>query len=144
MNSEERIKLDELMRTNNTIDNTEKIRTLKHSAFILKDVLRMVRLKKSNIKDRSVFEKECYFLFINYTHIFNRILTDGIDLPVFIHFLNELKEIEQGKKSQQEASYTIGTLLKKMYIDPVINEDENGEAKMRKGKDISWLEYYKE
>jgi hypothetical protein len=56
-------------------------------------------------------------------------------------FLNVLKDIEDGKKDQHEASFQIGTLLKEMYIDPRLEEIK--EPTHIKGQTISWQEYKK-
>ena len=46
MNSAERIQLEKMIQVNGALDNTETIRSLKHSERIREDVLTMVKLKK--------------------------------------------------------------------------------------------------
>ena len=46
MNPAERIQLEKMIQVNGSVDNTETIRTLKHSDKIKDDVLTMVKLKK--------------------------------------------------------------------------------------------------
>jgi hypothetical protein len=46
MNPEQRLQLNEMIKENNIADNTEKIRTLKHSDQILADVEKILCLKQ--------------------------------------------------------------------------------------------------
>jgi hypothetical protein len=48
-----------------------------------------------------------------------------------------LKKIEDEELTFYQASYEIGTLLKNMYVDPIIDK----EKEMRKSKNISWDDY---
>lgn len=143
MNPEQRIKLNELIRTNNSVDNTPLIRDLKHSSKIWEDVKKIVKLKRN--KPWKEVESQCMveasFLHTHYTMIFNRLLRDGIDVTILYAFLGVLKEIEDGVLDQHEASFKIGTLLKKMYIDPKL--DESKEVKYIQGENISWQEFKK-
>ena len=124
MNPEQRIQLNELIRANNSVDNTPLIRELKHSSKIWDDVKKMVLLKHG--KEWKDVESDCIreaqFLYTNYTMIFNRLLRDRLDVPILYSFLNVLKDIEEGTLDQHEASFQIGTLLKQMYIDPKLEE----------------------
>jgi hypothetical protein len=52
-------------------------------------------------------------------------------------FLDCLKKIEDGLLDQHEASFEIGSLLKRMYVDPKIDK----EPEFTQGKKISWDEY---
>jgi hypothetical protein len=143
MNPEQRLKLNELIRANNSVDNTALIRELKHSSKIWEDVKKMVLLKHGN--DWKDVESDCIseasFLYTNYTMIFNRLLRDRIDVSILYSFLNVLKDIEDGKMDQHEASFQIGTLLKEMYIDPKLEEVK--EPTYIKGESISWQEFKK-
>jgi hypothetical protein len=143
MNPEQRIKLNELIKANNSVDNTSLIRELKHSSKIWDDVKKMVLLKQG--KEWQDVESKCMseanFLYTNYTMIFNRLLRDRIDITILYQFLNVLKDIEDGKLDQHEASFQIGTLLKQMYIDPKL--DEIKEPTYIKGQTISWQEFKK-
>ena len=84
--------------------------------------------------------KNCYFLYENYTVIYNRLLKNRVDLNVLYTFLDTLQMVEDGKMDQHEASFEIGTLLKRMYIDPRI-EDKPPEYKAP--LNISWQEFKK-
>jgi len=143
MNPEQRLKLNELVRANNSVDNTALIRELKHSSKIWEDVKTILLLKKD--KESNEVESDCIrqanFLFMNYTMIFNRLLQDRLDVSILYTFLGVLKEIEEGVLDQHEASFKIGTLLKQMYIDPRLEEVK--EPTYVKGQSISWQEFKK-
>jgi hypothetical protein len=143
MNPEQRLKLNELIRANNSVDNTALIRELKHSTRIWEDVKTILQLKKG--KEWSQVEPECIqqanFLYTNYTMIFNRLLRDQLDVSILYSFLEVLKEIEQGVLDQHEASFKIGTLLKQMYVDPRLEELK--EPVYTTGQSISWQEFKK-
>jgi len=143
MNPEQRLQLNELVRANNSVDNTELIRKLKHSSMIWEDVQKIIQLKQG--KEWSVVEAECiqqaHFLHTNYTMIFNRLLRDQLDVSILYSFLGVLKEIETGVLDQHEASFKIGTLLKQMYIDTRLEEIK--EPTYTTGQTISWQEFKK-
>ena len=144
MNPDEVLKLNDMIREGDCVDNTETIRQLKHSAIITKNVNTLLHIKKKygavdlNILDNECI-KECRFLFDNYTSIYNKLLRDQIDLPVFYKFLYYLKKIEDNELTFYQASYEIGTLLKNMYVDPIIEEKEKNND--RPVKPITWNEF---
>ncbi len=146
MNPEQRIQLDKMIKQNDSVDNTELIRELKHSSLITKEINTILKIKKrlnnNYIDDFASIDKECLnhcrFLFDNYTNIYNKLLKDQVDLKVLYKFLYHLKQIEDGVLNQHEASFEIGTLLKKMYIDPIIEDKPPNE---RKALPVSWNEY---
>jgi len=142
MNAEQRIQLNDLIRANNSVDNTSLIRELKHSSKIEKDVNKILSMKEG--KDWKEVQAECIqeakFLYINYTMIFNRLLRDQLDVSIFSTFLGVLKAIEDGRLDQHEASYEIGMLLKRMYIDPKIDVQEPTHLT---GQSISWQQFKK-
>lgn len=143
MNQEQRLQLNEMIRANNSVDNTSLIRELKHSSAIWKDVTTIIRLKEG--KEWKEVESECMqqadFLYTRYTMIFNRLLRDRLDVSILQTFLEVLKDIEEGKLDQHEAAYQIGMLLKKMYIDPKLEELK--EPVYTKGQPLSWQEFKK-
>ena len=143
MNPEQRLQLNEMIRANNSVDNTALIRELKHSSRIWEDVKTILRLKKGNTVEE--VEPECIqqanFLYTNYTMIFNRLLRDRLDVSILYSFLEVLKEIENGVLDQHEASFKIGTLLKQLYVDPRLEELK--EPVYTKGQSISWQEFKK-
>ena len=142
MNPEQRIKLNELISANKSVDNTKMIRELKHSSLIRKDVHTIQQLK-NECKDHAELDRrasiECHFLFSTYTMIYNRLIRDQIDVMVLMTFLNCLKKIEDGELDQHDASFEIGTLLKRMYVDPIVEKEKEPEYK--KGKNLTWQEY---
>jgi hypothetical protein len=142
MNDDARLKLHEMITENNVQDNTDKIKHLKHSELIRKDVDTLLsiilKLKTDDYKtlDKACIQ-QCNFLFINYTNIYNKLLKNQIDIEILYKFLDCLKSIEDGIKNQHEGSYEIGLLLKSIYIDPKIYD----EPIIRECKNISWNEY---
>ena len=142
MNPNEVLKLNDMIKEGDCVDNTETIRQLKHSSLISQNVTSILHIKKKypdvDIKtlDNECL-KECRFLFDNYTSIYNKLLRDQIDLKVFYKFLFYLKKIEDGELTFYQASYEIGMLLKNMYVDPIIDK----EKELRKSKNISWDDY---
>jgi len=142
MNPQQRLQLHELIKQNNSVNNTDLIRELKHSHIIRKEVQMIEKLK--TVYDFEILQEECikhcYFLYENYTVIYNRLLKNRVDIDVLYTFLDTLQMIEEGKMDQHEASFEIGTLLKKMYIDPRI-EDKPPEYKPP--INISWQEFKK-
>jgi len=136
MNPEQRLQLHEMIRANNTQDNTSLIRQLRHSSRIRADVERIVELRQTN--PLADLTQEASFLYTNYTMIFNRLLKDRLDVSVLYSFLDVLKEIEEGCLDQHEASFKIGTLLKEMYVDPKL---EPQAPVFLSGKTLSWQEF---
>jgi hypothetical protein len=149
MNHQQKLKLNEMINQYNTIDNTEEIKKLKHSKKIREDINKMVSIKKELLDDKKEIDircqYECFFLFKNYTNIYNKILKDDLDLNIMHTFLDTLESIENGDCDQHEASYKIGLLLKQIYIDKKINtklENENEtQTSKRPVNNITWKEY---
>ena len=68
------------------------------------------------------------------------------DPPVRSHHnkvLYYLKKIEDGELTFYQASYEIGTLLKSMYVDPIVEDKEKEKEKGRNIKPISWDDFKK-
>ena len=153
MNTSEKLNLKKLIREYKHESTTEKIRTLKHSLKIREDVTKIIELKKKyNRVDaktlRNMVEKQCFFLYTNYTNIFNKVYKENIDLNLLNNFLKILQTIEDGECDQHEASYKVGQLLKKIYIDSAVREADRKDKKykkekkpVKKPKKISWKEY---
>lgn len=146
MNNSQRIKLQEMIDVNDTIDHTEEIRQLNHSSLIRKDVVKIQQIKRklktTHYKTLdNALQSECFFLFQNYTLIYNKLLKNDLDVTILYTFLDVLESIEKGKRDQHEASYEIGTLLKKIYIDKKI-EDIQQTKFISPVENISWKEYY--
>jgi hypothetical protein len=140
MNESQKLQLHELMKQNNTVDNTHLIRELKHSVLLRENIEHMMELKRTVVEpERSKrCEQECYFLYEKYTALYHRLYKNRVDLSVLNTFLHVLAKIEEGLCTQQEASFEIGTLLKHMYVDP---ELEKKEPTFKPAKNIQWQEY---
>ena len=63
-----------------------------------------------------MIHNKCSFLYTNYTHIFNKLLKDRLDINLFNRFLNILEKIETGDYDQHDGSYKVGELLKKYIL----------------------------
>jgi hypothetical protein len=164
MDDKSRLHLDKLIKEYNPENTTSKIRELKHSKKIRDDITRIQQLKQthSRMKQtspstfRNMCEKQCNFLFNNYTNIFNKILKDEINLNIMEQFLKVLYNIEEGHLDQHEGSFKVGQILKEMYIDSALKKEQNDKKKLagyknkkNKGKKqpdnspkkLSWAEY---
>lgn len=153
MDAEQEKVLNRLIKENDVQDNTEKIKSLKHSSKIRNDVAviqnakRKIKTRDFKTLDKEVIHK-CSFLYSNYPNIYNKLLKDEIDIKILYTFLDELAKIENGDQNQHEASYNIGMLLKSMYVDKKIGinnskEKSNGKSgkKTKKVNKLSYSEY---
>jgi len=149
MNNDERLQLQRMISENNVSDQTDLIRELKHSHLLRKDVNKLIELKAEYIEDleKLKFEAmcECSFLHTYYYDIYNRILKDELDLSILYTFLDTLKKIEDGELDQHTASYEVGKLLKKIYVDSALRKAEKLEKEnqvqkeiLNDGMDIKW------
>ena len=156
MDENARLQLQKMIKANNVQDQTELIRDLKHSHKLQLDINRLlfIKMKYRNSEDaeqliQSEGSKECSFLFMYYTDIYNKIRKDEIDLSILNKFLNILQEIENGTIDQHEGAFMVGTLLKELYIDSALkkaeklNSDEIPVVTLPV-HNISWKEYLKE
>lgn len=154
MNTQERLQLDKMIKENNVKDYTKDIRQKKHSVPLEKDLNTFVEFNKRNLKLKAnnpdEFERvlitKCQFMFVNYTDIFNRLRKDELDIGVFRQFISILRRIEDAEYDQHEASFEVGKLLKKIYIDSALRKanklpDNKQEKKSVEAKNISWSEY---
>jgi len=125
MDNIQKLKLQELIQTNNVQDQTQLIRELKHSNILKMNINNMISIKeKFKNKDNKFIHNECMnissFLYNYYTDIYNKILNDEIDYKLMEQFLNVLLRIENGELDQHEGSFIVGTILKELYIDSAI------------------------
>jgi hypothetical protein len=159
MNEHERLTLQKMLQSNDAENNTNKIRTLKHSKLILNDVDNMLKIKKEYsrlaISNPSSFDNilvnKCQFLFNNYTDIFNKVKKDEIDLSILVKLLNVLHAIEEGNLDQHEGSVHVGKLLKDIYIDSALKKADNLDKKQKNSqknvskkippKNITWEQF---
>ena len=154
MNTSEKLNLKNLVREYKHESTTDKIRELKHSKKIREDIKKMLDLKKkyNRLEEKTrkeIIEKQCNFLYSNYTNIFHKVYNESIDLNLLNSFLNILKTIEDGKRDQHEASVQVGKILKQIYIDSAVREanmkdkkyNKKKKVSLKKTKNISWKEY---
>lgn len=157
MNNFDRLNLKKLIDNSQCEDNTEYIKKIKHSSLIREDVSKLKKLKKEKSKleksDPEEFanmcQKECFFLFTNYTDIFHKIMKNELDLNIMNRMLDVLQKIENGKVDQHEGSAMFGKILKELYIDSALKRGENiekdtpmvEEKPCEEGKRISWKEF---
>lgn len=150
MNDEARLKLKNMVNEYKPEETTDKIRKLKHSGKIKSDVMQMLKIKKNNSRlkmetVKKMCENQCSFLRENYTNIFNKLFKGDLDLMLLDRFISILKDIEDEKLDQHEASAQVGTILKEIYIDSALREDKKREKsskkKEKKIKNVSWKDF---
>ena len=156
MNNKERLTLDRMISEHNVTETTGLIRELKHSVLIDNDVKTFLslrskygRLSKSNPDEFArICESKCNFIYTNYTLIYNKLRKNEISIPLLYQFLGILKQIEGGEIDQHEGSYEVGKILKEIYVDSVLkqeNNEDNNTSKSKKKKkpvkNISWVEF---
>jgi len=154
MNNNQRLQLQNMIKTNNVTDQTELIRNLKHSQILKNEINSLVLIKA---KYRDDIEKlnelsvtECNFLFTYYTDIFNKIKKDEINLGILLQFIDVLKKIEEGDLDQHEGSFAIGSLLKELYIDSALKkadklneiyDNQTEKVEPKESIKISWKQF---
>jgi hypothetical protein len=155
MDEKQRLQLQKMIAANNTEDQTELIRNLKHSTILRNDLNNMVLLKAKyrDQPDKIHLEcmHECNFLFTYYTDIYNKVRKDEIDIHILHQFLDVLKKIEDGELDQHEGSFQVGTLLKKLYVDSALKKAEkldeanktNIEEPIKPSVQINWRQFKK-
>ena len=147
-----------LMESDDYVNNTDRIREIKHSVLILADIGKICELKKTHPKMKIVEEEKfkhlcqtsCPFLHSNYTDIFNKVVNDELDLKMMVEFIKALKQIEDGAIDQYDASVKVGTILKEIYVDSAMRKgakmDEKYGAETKKfvePKAMSWADFKK-
>lgn len=154
MNDNQRLQLQNMIKTNNIEDQTELIRSLKHSQIIKNEINNMIMIKAKYRNDPEKINvecvSECNFLFTCYTDIYNKIKKDEIDINILNKFIDVLKQIEDGELDQHSGSFLVGTLLKELYIDSAlkkadkINEEHDKNKPVKEEKEpvnISWKQF---
>lgn len=152
---DDKIKLQSLISANNVENQTPMIRKVKHSELIKKDAEHLIKLLKTKDKNSKKFqekcEKECQFIFSYYTDIFNKLIKEELDTKILFNFLEALKDIEDGKLDQHEASIKVGMYLKDLYIDSALKKTEKNDKlynsdNIKSNEDvtnITWSEFKK-
>ena len=150
MNDLEKLELDKMISANNTVDHTEHIRKLKHSQKIKKNIDSIIAIKDNNkFLSYTELDKLCLqknnFLFVHYPNIYTKLVKDEIDINILNQFVDRLKDIEDNKLTQHEASFEVGKLLKKIYIDSALKHANKleGEKKVASltPKKLSWRQF---
>ena len=152
MNKDERLNLAKMINVNNVKDQTENIKKLKHSSLLLRDVNHMCEIKRkySRLSKETISDmcfSQCSFLSSQYMDIYNKLLKDELNVTILYAFIAKLRDIEEGRLDQHGASFEVGKLLKKLYIDSALKKAErldNGTKdgiKFRKGKNIKWKDF---
>jgi hypothetical protein len=131
MNSLDRLNLQKLIDGTEAEDNTAHIRKVRHSTRIRDDIRKIDTLWNSRSSEQTqdefkeLCQRECAFLYNNYTDIFNKMVKQEIDLTIMTKLLIVLKLIEDEKLDQHEASVRVGTLLKELYVDSALKRAEH-------------------
>lgn len=149
MDERQKLQLQKMISENNVLDQTDLIRQLKHSHKFHEEINRMLLSKKKNNNDAEKVHLECMsecpFMFTYYTEIYNKIRKDEIDLSILFKFVEVLQSIEEGQLDQHEASFTIGTLLKELYIDSALRKaDKLNQIETEPKKEhlkVSWKQF---
>ena len=156
IDDETRLNFDKMLKESGASDNTSKIRKLKHSSKIKEQVSIMMDIKKKykRLGKKSIdkmIDSKCMWLHKNYMNIFLRLKKNELDLDILYNLILCLKDIEDNKTDQHEASIKVGKILKKLFIDSAMKREKKMEKKLKKEekkfvspkKDISWSDYKK-
>ena len=152
MDEKQKLQLQNMIKVNNVEDQTDLIRTLKHSQILRNEVNNMIMIKaKYRGDDEQIYNEcvnECNFLFTYYTDIFNKIRKNEIDIGILNKFLEVLRRVEDGELDQHEGSFAVGTLLKELYVDSALKKAEKLDANLEKAPEpkkadikISWKQF---
>jgi hypothetical protein len=151
LTSQEKLDLQRLLaNAQDWEDNTETIRTLQHSERIAQDVLSWLTItsQTSDIETcQHLARNQCTFLATTYPDIFQKMITNVLDMTIFSQFVHYLQMIEQGKVNQAECSAMIGKLLQQLYLDSAIRHGEKLDEQYpprepkRHGHQMTWSEY---
>jgi hypothetical protein len=121
------------MESDDYVNNTDRIRQLKHSENILEDIGKLCELRKKHPNMRMIDElgyvelcrNTTPFLYNYYTDIFNKVVKDELNMEMMVRFIFILKQIEEGVIDQYDASVKVGTILKEMYVDSAMRRGDN-------------------
>lgn len=153
MDDQQKLQLQKMISANNVEDNTDHIRSLKHSSILRQEVNELVMIKNKYSDPEEVNLEgmiNCNFLFTYYTDIYNKVRKDEIDYVILFQFLDVLKKIEDGELDQHSGSYEVGVLLKKLYIDSALKKADKlnekydnmrEEEPVREVMNINWKMY---
>lgn len=122
MNDVQRSRLSELIKEHNVVDNTKSLRDAPKSGVLRRELKQLARLKRNHATlDAARFDKmcreHCPVMHERYSDVLVRIKASNVDVGVMEHMIDALESIETGAADQHEASFEVGKLLKKKYID---------------------------
>ena len=148
------LNMKSLMESDDYVDNTAKIRELKHSELILEDIAKLCKMKQiyhhMRMTDEERFNTKCQnavpLLYNSYTDIYNKVLKDELNMELMVKFVCILKQIEEGQLDQYDASVQVGTILREMYVDSAMRRAEKLDAESEKPTFVepvkmSWAEF---
>lgn len=120
MNDAQRSRLTELIKEHNVVDNTQSLRAAPQSGALRRELKQLERLKRHHATDPKRFEQllreRCPVLH-EYQGVLDRIKAPNVDVGVMERMIDALETIETGAADQHEASFEVGKLLKRKYID---------------------------
>ena len=139
MNQKMSRELDKLISNTDVEQTTDVIREKKHSSSIKECVNSILKIKKDYsrlpyTRIEEIAKSRCSFLFVNYNDIFYKVLKDEIDISLLFNFIHILEKIEKGILNQHEASYEVGTILKRIYVDSALKRDNKQDKNETKKK----------
>ena len=80
---------------------------------------------------------ECQLLITEYPRVFAKAKSGREGMPLLRSMIRAIRGIEAGTLDQHTASVSVGTSLKKMYIDPIV---DGGKASAP-AKDVSYAQW---
>ena len=123
MSDKDRINLKQLIAENGTVDYTNHIRSLKHSVPLFKELAALMRIMQDYEDTDKITELaivQCPVLYSAYPDMYVKLIKKQFKFPMALKFVQVLKRIEDGTVSHHEASYEVGMVLRKMYVDSAI------------------------
>lgn len=140
MNEKQKHVLNQILSENDVYDPTEAIRHFKHSQIIRKEVQTLQTLMEEYKDDPEGLEfnctVDCAFLHTYFNDLLQKLKSGEYPFHVLYHMLDRLRDVEEGKKDNHEASFQTGNLLIDSYVKPKLA----AAASVPKHK-ISWKEY---
>ena len=141
--------LKKMAESSKFVDMTDRIRDVKHSGQLKKSIYHLMEFKKRHLglltSNKPLFEetlmREDNFLFLNYMELYTTLLKTDVEPDIMNAVLTCLEQIETGECNQHEASVRVGTLLKSIYIDKVIQDTTHEHEPLAVQQPISWKEY---
>lgn len=150
MDQKQKAHLQKMIEEYGVEDTTEEIRSTQHSKILLQELYAFERFKKENKRlSNEMYNARarsmCPCMSTKYEDIFNKLVGNKLDVNILHTFILTLGKIEEGTLNQHEASFQIGGLLKKMYIDEKLKEEKKQMKKEHKitksNESMSWNDF---